>query len=362
VTTRRKPASGRRLIVGLLLAAGLVVTTPAIGWATTAYHTTAYQPTVPSSLANCSQLESTVALLPGLPKTATISGTLCVPTAWAAGPHALDVLVHGAMYNRQYWDWPVQPGTYSYARRTVAAGRAAFFYDGIGVGASSHPVGLRASFNSDVYALHQIVQRWRSSYPVVNVIGHSFGSVVVIEEAGQYQDVDHVVITGLTHGHGLGFLTLPTDIYTALLDPQFAGMITLLDGGYLTTLPGKRAGLFYSGSADPAVIDYDEAHKDVMTASQATEAIAELTVPAGLNTSNRITAPVLMVDGQLDAPFCNVDVSCASDSALRAHEAGYFTGAQSFTVRTIPDTGHDLALHPSAGISFAVINDWLQAA
>jgi pimeloyl-ACP methyl ester carboxylesterase len=320
---------------------------------------TGFVPTVPTSTATCTDVALTVALLPDLPKTATIAGTLCLPAQWDAGPATVDVLVHGAMYNRQYWDWPVHPELYSYARRTVQAGRAAFFYDGLGVGASSHPAGPRATFNADVYALHQVVQWLRAGYPVVNAIGHSFGSVIVTQEAGQYNDVDHVVLTGLTHGHGLGFLTLPTDIYPALLDPQFSGVINLLDGGYLTTLPGKRAGLFFSASADPAVIAYDEAHKDAMTTSQASEAIAALTVPPGLNTSNRITAPVLMVDGQLDAPFCNVDVSCASDALLWLHEAPYFTAAQSFTARTIPGTGHDLTLHPSAGLSFDVINDWL---
>jgi pimeloyl-ACP methyl ester carboxylesterase len=296
----------------------------------------------------------------GLPKTATISGTLCIPTNWAPGAHAVDVLVHGAMYNRQYWDWPVFPQTYSYVRRTEAAGRAAYFYDGLGAGESSHPTGLRASFNSDVYALHQLVSWLRADYAQVNVVGHSLGSAIVTQEAGEYNDTDHVVLTGLTHGHGLGFLTLPTAIYAAVLDPQFSSMLSLLDGGYLTTIPGKRAALFYSASADPSVIAYDEAHKDVMTGSQTAQAITALTVPAGLNLSNQITEPVLMVDGQQDAPFCNVDVSCASDAVLQAREAPYFTGAQSFTARTIPKTGHDLPLHPSAELSFDVINEWLE--
>jgi pimeloyl-ACP methyl ester carboxylesterase len=320
-----------------------------------------FSTTVPPSMATCSEQRLPAAMQPGLPPSFTIAGTLCVPVHWADGEHAVDVLVPGAMYNRMYWDWPLHPELYSYARRTVQAGRAAFFYDRFGTGASSHPTGMRASFTSDVYGLHQIVQWLRGDYPGVNVIGHSLGSVVVTQEAGQYQDVDHVVVTGLTHGHGLGFLTLPTAIYTALLDPQFTGMITLLDGGYLTTLPGKRAGLFYSPSADPAVIAYDEAHKDVMTGSQTAEAIVELTLPAGLNVSNQIAAPVLMVVGQQDAPFCGVDVSCVSDATLRAHEAPYFTGAQSFTVNVIPNTGHDLPLHPSAGQSFDMISDWLVA-
>jgi pimeloyl-ACP methyl ester carboxylesterase len=107
------------------------------------------------------------------------------------------------------------------------------------------------------------------------------------------------------------------------------------------------------------VIAWDEAHKDVMTGSQASGAIAELTKPPLLNWSNRISSPVLMVNGQQDAPFCNVDVSCLNDQVLTAAERPYFTGARSFSAKVIPDTGHNLPLHPSAGASFAVIDRWL---
>jgi pimeloyl-ACP methyl ester carboxylesterase len=132
-----------------------------------------------------------------------------------------------------------------------------------------------------------------------------------------------------------------------------------LDGAYITTLPGKRRDLFYSRSAEPAVIAWDEAHKDVMTGSQASLAITQLTLPPLLNWSSRITSPVLMVNGQQDAPFCNVDVSCLNDLVLTMAEKPYFAGARSFGAKVIPDTGHDLPLHPSAGVSFAAINSWL---
>jgi pimeloyl-ACP methyl ester carboxylesterase len=319
-----------------------------------AAHTT----TVPATSGSCTEIRLPVAFAADQPKNAVLAGTLCVPVNWAPGPRTIDVLVHGGMYNRQYWDWPIRPETYSYARRTVQAGRATFFYDRYGAGLSTRPPGPQASFPNDVYGLHQVISWLRGTYPVVNTIGHSLGSVVVIQEAGRFDDSDHVVATGLTHGHGLGFLLLPTTVYTAQLDPQFAD-ITVLDGAYLTTLPGRRADLFYAPSADRDVIAWDEAHKDVMTGSQASGAIAALTLPPLLNFSSHITAPVLVVTGQQDAPFCNVDVSCKNDVVLAAAESMYFTGAESFTARTIPDTGHNLPLHPSAGVSFGVIDSWL---
>jgi pimeloyl-ACP methyl ester carboxylesterase len=358
-----------RLGLGLVIAAaailgGLPTAAASAGTpgelATTAVVRTAsvFSTTVPSTVATCTEVRLPVALRAGLTKDVIVAGTMCVPRAWAPGRHAVDILVHGGMYNRQYWDWPVRPEVYSYARRTVQAGRATFFYDRLGAGSSTRLPGPQASFMNDVYGLHQVVEWLRGTYPVVNSIGHSLGSVVVLQEAGQYNDTDRVVATGLTHGHGLGFLLLPTMVYTALLDPQFADM-DALDGAYITTLPGKRDELFYSASAESPVIAWDEAHKDVMTGSQASEAIAALTQPPLLNWSNRITARVLMVNGQQDAPFCNVDVSCLNDQTLTAAEMTYFTGARSFNAKVVPDTGHDLPLHPSAASSFAIINTWL---
>jgi hypothetical protein len=51
--------------------------------------------------------------------------------------------------------------------------------------------------------------------------------------------------------------------YPAASDPEFAGHC--LDAGYLTTVPGTRAGAFYSlRDDDPAVIAKDEEQKDVV--------------------------------------------------------------------------------------------------
>jgi len=354
---RRK---GRWLGLGLLIMAGLSGGMAGAPASASAVATAAvFSTTVPAGSATCTEIRLPAALGELRPKDFILAGTLCVPTHWAAGPHTVDVLVHGGMYNRQYWDWPIRPEVYSYARRTVDAGRAAFFYDRFGAGRSSRPAAIQASYAADVYGLHQVIGWLRSSFPAVNSIGHSLGSAIVVQEAGKFHDADRVVVTGLTHGHGLGFLTLPTAIYTAALDPQFSSEITPLDGGYFTTWPGRRAGLFYSASAEPDVIAWDEAHKDVMTGSQTSEAIVQLSLPPLLNWSNQISAPVLMVNGQQDAPFCNIDVSCLSDTVLTLAEMAYFTGAESFIARTIPDTGHDLPLHPSAGMSFGIINTWL---
>jgi len=69
---------------------------------------------------------------------------------------------------------------------------------------------------------------------------------------------------------------------------------------------------------------------------------------------------VLVIDGQEDVIFCaSGPVDCRNARAMYRNEAPYFTRAASLTVESVPDTGHDLALSPTANRSFAMINEWL---
>ncbi|HXP18308.1 MAG TPA: alpha/beta hydrolase [Streptosporangiaceae bacterium] len=288
----------------------------------------------------------------------------CVPVSWAPGPHEADLMTPGATYNSAYWDWPQDPALYSYADKTLQAGRAAFDYDRLGTGSSSRPPSADINISDEAYVLHQLVAWLRTSqgYSQVNLIGHSLGSVISIQEAGLYQDVSRVVVTGLLHqpNVGAGFATtLLSLLHPAALDPQFLGMS--LDLGYLTTIPSDRAADFYSAAADPAVVAYDEAHKDVVPMTDLTSLATTWALPAGLNVSDSVTAPVLVVIGQQDVIFCAAPpvLDCSQTAELFASEAPYYSSAASLTIDSIPGTGHDIALHPSADQSFALINQWI---
>lgn len=316
---------------------------------------------------NCQDVRLPVALQDGLPTNQTVVGTLCTPGSWAPGAHELDVLVHGGTYNRSYWDWTQNPPLYSYVDKTLAAGRAVFYYDRIGNGQSSHPLSTEINVVSNASVLHQIVQWTRHSlgYSQVNLVAHSMGSLATIQEAGTYNDADRVVITGILHDLAdnpivpAAFL----DVYPANQDPEFAGQN--LDSGYITTKPGTRASLFYyTPGASPSVIAYDELTKDIMSTTEVLSDIAQDDTPAGSNVSYHIAAPVLLVVGQEDPLFCGnqpITPDCTSDTAVRDWEAPYFTSAANFTVKTVPNTGHNLALHSSADQSFDMINDWLKS-
>jgi pimeloyl-ACP methyl ester carboxylesterase len=78
------------------------------------------------------------------------------------------------------------------------------------------------------------------------------------------------------------------------------------------------------------------------------------------NVSDQITVPVLIVVGQQDRLMCGgPNPQCADPASVAAAEHPYYARAPVFGVVTIPGTGHDIALHPSANVSFAAINTWL---
>jgi len=313
---------------------------------------------------NCQSVSLPVALAAGQAAGQTVSATYCTPSQWAAGPHEVDVMTPGATYNRAYWNWPVDPATYSYLDKTLAAGRAAFDYDRVGTGSSSHPPSTDLTIFSEAYILHQIVGWLRSDagYGQVNLIGHSLGSVISVQEAGEYHDVSRVVVTGLLHvpDVGVGFATtLSSLLYPAPFDPQFAA--AGLDLGYLTTIPGDRAADFYSVASNPLVVSYDEAHKDVVPATDLATLADTWALASGLNVSDQVTAPVLVVIGAQDAIFCADPpvLDCGQPGAVLATEQPYYESAPSLSVDVIAGSGHDIALEPSADQSFALINSWL---
>ena len=313
-----------------------------------------------ASASNCQMLTIPVAPGPGLPNSEYIAGMLCLPAVFAKNTRQLDILVHGATYDRNYWDFPVQYPNYSYVQRTLQAGRATFAYDRLAIGQSSRPLSATITIGSDAYALHQIVQEMRQHYNMqqVDVVGHSYGSMISVQEAATYHDADRVVLTGLLHSQGPGELNGLTALYPAMLDPQFASKG--YDPGYLTTRPGVRGTLFYYlPTTNPTVLAYDEAHKSVISSTQFADGQTESAVPAGINLSNQINVPVLVIAGQYDALFCGLTLDCNNAAAVRANETPYYTGSPSLTTSIVSNTGHDLVLHTTAGTSFNTINQWI---
>lgn len=294
----------------------------------------------------------------------TVSGTYCRPATGA--PDSAFVLVPGASYTREYWDFQYQPETYSFSRALVRRGYATFAIDRIGTGRSSKPLSLLVTSSAQASAIHQVISRLRGAgfdghgFSRVLLAGHSLGSGISILEAATFGDVDGLVVTGLSHSLNLANFTLlfASYIHPAILDPKYAG--TTLDPGYVTTRPGTRKLAFHDpGQVDPAVIARDEATKDVFSLTELPDAVALAVL---LSYSDRITAPVMVLVGSEDSLICGtLGSDCRSGATLRAQEQPSYSNARCLSAATMPGVGHDLNLHPTAPLAQQRVADWADA-
>ncbi len=309
---------------------------------------------------SCKDVSFEVSLDGSSPGTLQMNGTLCVPPG--NHHHVLQVLVHGATYNRSYWDFPYQPDHYSYVRWANAAGYATLALDRIGAGTSAHPTATDVTCHSSATTLHEVISTIRTSgvggadgHPIhferIVVVGHSFGSNIAWTEAGTYGDVDGVILTGISHIlNPPGQAVAEANIYPAQDDPLFAN--ANLPVNYLTTLPGTRAELFYHvPGADPDVIAEDEATKDVVPLGLFLDQFTTYGLTANIH------VPVFTVDGNFDTLSCALP-SCTGSGTL-ATESSYYPPDACYEQFILPDAGHDINLHRDAPIWFALAQAWV---
>jgi pimeloyl-ACP methyl ester carboxylesterase len=287
----------------------------------------------------------------------------CTPPPAPSPRRAIDLLVPGETYRYTYFDWPEHAALYSYADKTLAAGRATLAISRLGTGLSGYPHSTQLTAQRSAFVLHQVIAWARQrGYQQIDVVGHSLGSMIAALDAGTWpRDPTRLVLTGALHAtiRRVAAGSAVRYLFPARQDLLFAG--TGLDSGYLTTLPGRRQILFYR-DGDRAVVAYDEAHKDVVSWTEFRTAAEAFLAPAGRpNPADHITVPVLLIVGQDDAMFCGGagGLDCGDLASVRHHEAPYYAAAASLTYLTVPGTGHDLALSQTANQSFRLINRWL---
>ena len=308
-----------------------------------------------------------VALAPGQRADQQVFTRLCLPEGQP--PATVQLLVHGITYSHLYWDFPdptAHTERYSYVRSALNAGFATLAMDRIGNGVSSHPLGTSVTIDTNAYVVHQVIQALRSgqlegpSGPVafqkVLLVGHSYGSFTAWYEVTDYQDVDGVILSGVSHTIGVdsavrAFGTLQP----AASDPAFAGLG--YDPTYETTRPGTRYYAFYDpGQADPAVLALDEQTKGTVVLSETDTFALILARPLDLR------VPVLLVNGTQDRLFCGPTLTgtvCSSAALLRAVEQPRL-GPQVPCVDAfvLPGAGHDLNTLYASQDWFAVAQDW----
>ena len=309
----------------------------------------------------CGDVVFSVNLSPSDATDYNVFGVLC--SNGGLRNRTIQIALHGSTYGHLYWDFPFQPEIYSYVRRATAEGYAVLNLDRIGVGRSDHPPAEAVTIESNAYVVHQIVQELRGGDRVVPpfgriraeriaLVGHSLGSVISIQEAATYDDVDAVVLTGVSHTvtPALGDVSF----FPANLDPHFAGRG--IPDGYFTTAPGVHfRSIFYNvddpSSFDRRIIRIDEKNKETTTVGELNTAVA------GLGFSTGIHVPVLVVVGDSDKAFCNPP-NCTASGSLATEPSFYPADACAEAV-AIPTAGHDLNLHYQAPRTYTTMLKWL---
>ena len=306
----------------------------------------------------CKEVSFPVTLSPSGVDVYNVFGVLC--SRGSIHHKTIQIALHGSTYSHLYWDWPYQPETYSYTRRATAAGYAVLSIDRVGIGRSDHPPAAEVTIGANAYVVHQIVQSLRGGDLVVPsfgriraervvLVGHSLGSLISIQEAATYGDVDGVVLTGLTHTVTPVLGEIFAILYPASLDPRFAG--SGIPDGYLTTLPGERTLFYYLPSADPAVIAIDEQTKETVTGAELDTAFPALALSSGIH------VPVIVVVGDLDLAFCNAP-SCSESGSINT-EPGFYPPDACAEAVAVPGAGHDLNLHIQAPLAYDAVLEWM---
>ncbi len=294
----------------------------------------------------------------------SIAYELNVPAGSSRLPSTVLLLVAGGTYNRHYWDLPDPVGgtdQYSFVKAANKSGFATLAIDTLGRGLSSRPHSSECTLLADARICDELVQKLRAGtlvdggkvggFEKVVAVGHSWGTVTTWLTASEYQNLDGVILTGGAHPD----TSVDPIMVLANTDPVFADLD--LDDGYLTTPPGHRADQFYEpGEYDPAVVVWDDEHKDVWTVANADEVAELLARPLD------IRAHALLVVGELD-PFCTGEIGAKlpdADTFLRNESPFLGSDVASVEAFVLANSGHCMNGMVNAPDWYAVAMAWLE--
>jgi pimeloyl-ACP methyl ester carboxylesterase len=290
------------------------------------------------------------------PKPAHIVGWLTIPKE--AKDDLLQIVIHGAKYDHSYWDFPLDPERYSYVDWSLRHHRSVLLIDRLGSGESEHPPSSAVGLDANAAVIHQIVRAIREHgleghrFRSIILVGHSYGSRTALWEASIYGDVDGLILTGSS---GLVPAVNPAvdlvgRFHKASDDPVLASRG--YDGGYLTTVPGRREDMFYwAAELDPRVPAFDERTKSSVTQRELDE-VRRASGDAG----RHLDIPVLCLAGEQDP----LEMSGNPRSAAATKRTADEISPANFEFTILPDMGHNLALQTNAHAAFQAMEQWLQ--
>jgi pimeloyl-ACP methyl ester carboxylesterase len=306
--------------------------------------------------------------------TFTIMGTYCVPSNKSPNnKNALEVLVHGITYGKDYWAGLNATSTipeddlFNWHLAANARGYATLAVDRLGHGENpQRPDPLTVvQPQMQVEILRQIVTAVRSAQAPLNVlgrgydkvvfVGHSYGSFLGSTLARQFpSDVDALVLTGFSTTRN--FTDVLTVAWTAAAHHAPAdGSLPL---GYLTLeKEADRTSVFYAGEFDPALPPLDFVLEDTITDGEGAA------IPVLLEPAPEFTRPLFIATGAQDVFFCNFGSVEECSTKLAQSRPDFFPAVPEadFGVFAPDKTGHDIHFHFSAPETYAAVHDFLDA-
>lgn len=290
--------------------------------------------------------------------TYNIGTTLCLPQG--KRPTKVQLLTHGIGFDRSYWDFA--PG-YSYVDVAASAGYATFLYDRLGVGSSSKEDPIHTIQSPlELEILNVLAEKLRHgafgglAFSQVVGVGHSFGSALTQGLTAKYpQAVDAAVLTGFSvNGSGMATFNLGQNPTIASIDQpyRFSG----LSNGYLVVASSiaNQQTFFHAPGFDPTILSLADATKGTVTIGELFT--TGLTVKPALN----FHGPLAIVTGHGDLGFCFGNCSYPVNLLDEAVSTLYASlPANKTATFSVPDTGHGVNLHYSAGSAFEYIQNFL---
>ncbi|KAL3490944.1 Alpha/Beta hydrolase protein [Aspergillus germanicus] len=286
----------------------------------------------------------------------------CEPQKCTPAPEVLQVLSHGLGFDHTYWN--ADGKQYNYVTSATTQGYATLSYDRLGVGLSEH-----ADPYSEIQVLTQVhilaeiskllqtgkLHKRISSPKKLVHVGHSFGSLVTNGLVAVYPSLSNgVVLTGFSHN------TSWTPLLEVCLGFELARMNNPdrfygYDSGYVTwgNEYDNQCAFYTYPFFDTNVLKQAERIKAPFAIS---ELLSFASVPLA---APNFTAPVLMLSGQADLPFCGGDCTGVLEGPASLSPF-VFPNAEPLASYIQPNTGHALNLHYNASAAYQVIHGFVK--
>jgi pimeloyl-ACP methyl ester carboxylesterase len=301
--------------------------------------------------------------------TCNLQTTFCRPDGrFGKSGDTVQLLTYGIGFDRSYWDIPYQSPKYSYVTTAVDQYRfATFAWDRLGIGMSQHSRPLQEiQAPLEEAALISLTQMLKEgSIPSVPKfsrvvhVGHSFGSILSFALSRDVPDLSNgIVLTGYSHtGMFIPYFALGANFVSIKNSP----LASQYDAGYFAAgdASAVQTNFFAPNHFDPDILPFAAQNGHPVS-------VGELLTLGGTSAGVSNTgAPVLVITGERDIPFCGGDCYATSTANISADSipAGareYVPRANPFSTQIVSGAGHGLNMDIGAQDTFESINGWLR--